>query len=130
MKAALIVGLGSFIGGTVRYLATVWVERKFEGAFPIGVLAVNALGSFLIGLITAGFERMSAGAEPLMLLFLTAGIMGGFTTFSAFSLQTMRLLQSGNWGLAGINALSSVACCLIAVFAGWRLGQIVFPSGV
>lgn len=128
MKAALIVGLGSFIGGSLRYLSVVWIERKFESPFPAGILFVNAVGSFLIGLATPGLERIAWNSEPLAPLFLTAGVMGGFTTFSAFSLQTLKLAQAGQWGMALLNALASVACCLLAVFAGLKLGQLLFPS--
>ena len=128
MKAALIVGLGSFIGGSLRYLSVVWIERKFESPFPVGILFVNVTGSFLIGLATPGLERIAWNGEPLMSLFLTAGIMGGFTTFSTFSLQTLKLAQSGQWSMALLNALASVACCLLSVFAGLKLGQLLFPS--
>jgi CrcB protein len=57
---------------------------------------------------------------------LSAGMMGGFTTFSTFSLQTLTLMQNGNWGLAFLNAIASVVCCLLSVWAGWRLGQWAF----
>jgi len=61
-----------------------------------------------------------------MPLFLTAGILGGFTTFSTFSLQTLKLAQSGNWNLAFLNALASLLCCLVSVFTGLKVGQLLF----
>ncbi len=128
MKAALIVGLGSFIGGSLRYLSVLWIERKIDSPFPIGILFVNILGSFLIGIATQGLERVAWNGDPLAPLFLTAGIMGGFTTFSTFSLQTLRLAQAGHVGMASANALASVVCCLLSVYAGIKLGQLLFPS--
>lgn len=126
MKAALIVGLGSFLGGVFRYLSVVWIEKKTQMDFPLAILLVNVVGSFLIGFIEPGLERLSIGGDELVPLFLTVGMMGGFTTFSAFSLQTLKLAQSGSWGLAALNAAVSVICCLVSVFAGLKLGQIAF----
>ena len=126
IKAALIVGLGSFLGGGLRYLSVVWIERKTEMEFPLSILIVNVVGSFLIGFVTPGIERMSFGGEPFIPLFLTAGILGGFTTFSTFSLQTLKLAQSGSWNLALLNALASLLCCFVSVFAGLRVGQLLF----
>ena len=91
IKAALIVGLGSFLGGGLRYLSVAWIERKADMDFPLAILLVNITGSFLIGFVTPGLERASFGGDSLMPLFLTAGILGGFTTFSTFSLQTLKL---------------------------------------
>lgn len=126
MKAALIVGLGSFLGGALRYLSVIWIERKSEMEFPLAILIVNVVGSFLIGFVTPGLERVSFGGEPFIALFLTAGMLGGFTTFSTFSLQTLKLAQSGHWALALLNAVASLLCCLISVFAGLKIGQLVF----
>lgn len=126
IKAALIVGLGSFLGGSFRYLAALWIERRTEGDFPWAILCINILGSFLIGLMTPAFERSGLHGELHWPLFLCVGVMGGFTTFSTFSLQTLKLLQSGSWGLATANAVASVLCCLLSVFAGLKLGQSLF----
>jgi len=126
IKAALLVGLGSFLGGSLRFLSVVWIERKASLDFPLAILCVNALGSFVIGFAAPGFERFSWGGESVVPLLLSAGMMGGFTTFSTFSLQTLKLMQNGNWGLAFLNAIASVVCCLLSVWAGWRLGQWAF----
>ena len=126
IKAALIVGLGSFVGGSLRYLSVVWINRKVEVDFPLAILLVNTVGSFTIGFITPGFERFSWAGDATLPLLLSAGMMGGFTTFSAFSLQTLKLMQMGSWGLAAINAIVSVLCCIISVFIGFKLGQTLF----
>lgn len=126
IKAALVVGLGGFVGGSLRYISVVWVNRKMEVDFPLAILSVNVAGSFAIGFMTPGFERFSWGGDTTLPLFLSVGLMGGFTTFSTFSLQTLRLMQSGSWGLAAINAVASVLCCLVFVFVGFKLGQVLF----
>lgn len=126
IKAALLVGLGSFVGGSLRYLSVVWVDRKLEVDFPLAILLVNVAGSFLIGFMTPGLERYSWGGDAALPLFLSAGMMGGFTTFSTFSLQTLKLMQTGSWGLAAINAVASVLCCVLFVFVGLKLGQALF----
>ncbi|MBT3481534.1 MAG: fluoride efflux transporter CrcB [Opitutales bacterium] len=126
IKAALVVGLGGFVGGSLRYISVVWVNRKMEVDFPLAILLVNVAGSFAIGFMTPGFERFSWGGDTTLPLFLSVGLMGGFTTFSTFSLQTLRLMQSGSWGLAAINAVASVLCCLVFVFVGFKLGQVLF----
>ena len=126
IKAALVVGLGGFVGGSLRYISVVWVNRKMEVDFPLAILFVNVAGSFAIGFMTPGFERFSWGGDTTLPLFLSVGLMGGFTTFSTFSLQTLRLMQSGSWGLAAINAVASVLCCLVFVFVGFKLGQVLF----
>ncbi len=126
IKAALVVGLGGFVGGSLRYISVVWVNRKMEVDFPLAILLVNVAGSFAIGFMTPGFERFSWGGDTTLPLFLSVGLMGGFTTFSTFSLQTLRLMQSGSWGLAAINAVASVFCCLVLVFVGFKLGQVLF----
>ena len=126
IKAALVVGLGGFVGGSLRYISVVWVNRKMEVDFPLAILLVNVAGSSAIGFMTPGFERFSWGGDTTLPLFLSVGLMGGFTTFSTFSLQTLRLMQSGSWGLAAINAVASVLCCLVFVFVGFKLGQVLF----
>lgn len=126
IKTALIVGLGSFVGGSFRYLSVVLIDRKVEIDFPLATLLINVIGSFLIGFMTPGLERFSLSGDTAWPLFLSAGIMGGFTTFSTFSLQTLKLMQSGSWGLAALNALASVLCCLASVLAGMKLGQLLF----
>lgn len=126
IKAALLVGLGSFVGGSLRYLSVVWIDRKADIDFPLAILLVNVTGSFLIGFMTPGLERFSWSGDASLPLFLSAGMMGGFTTFSTFSLQTLKLMQAGSWAMAGINAVASVLCCLVFVFAGLKLGQLLF----
>lgn len=125
-KAILFVGLGSAVGGSLRYLTVLWIDRKVSGDFPFSVLVANVVGSFMIGLLLPMYSKFGWGKEEAVPLFLSFGLLGGYTTFSTFSLQTLRLLQGGYYGLAGLNAAGSFCACLLAVFCGWKLGQVLW----
>lgn len=126
LKSILFVGFGSFLGGCLRFATIWWIDRKVEGNFPLSVLVANFIGSFLIGVLLPWYTKLGWGREDAIPLFLSVGVLGGFTTFSTFSLQTLRLLQGSHFGLAALNAVGSFAACLLAVFCGWKLGQILW----
>lgn len=116
--------LGGAFGTGARYLLSGWVAERFAPVFPFGTLAVNAIGSFLLGALM--FLGIEAGAlSPTLRLALTSGVMGGFTTYSAFSYETMRYLQDGAWSLALLNVLVSVIGCLAACLLGWAAAQLL-----
>jgi CrcB protein len=116
--------LGGAFGSGARYLISGWVLDYFGPAFPSGTLAVNTIGSFLIGVLM--FLGVEAGMmSPTLRLALTTGVMGGFTTYSAFSFETMRLLQDGAALLALLNVLATLVICLVACFLGWGTGQLL-----
>ena len=92
--------------------------------FPWGTLAVNIVGSLFIGILAAFGDSARVGLPPEARQFLMIGVLGGFTTFSSFSLQTLRLMQDGDWARAAGNVLLSVIVCLIAVAAGYRLARL------
>jgi len=124
------IAAGSAIGGVGRYWCQGAAARLAGETFPWGTLVVNVAGAFLIGLIATltgpdGRLFAGAGARP----FLMAGILGGFTTFSAFSLETLDLMRDGEWLLAGANALGSVALCLLAVWLGHMAAAAVNQWG-
>ena len=125
LKAYVFVGLGSALGGIGRLWVSTILARRWGEAFPWGTLAVNVTGSFLIGLFVGltGPEGRWPVSRPVTLFFVS-GICGGYTTFSAFSLQTLQLARDGHWLLAGGNILLSVALCLGAALAGYLTGQI------
>lgn len=116
MKIILAIGAGSFIGGILRYLFSQSVQSRFLSAFPFGTLSVNIIGCFLIGIVFALSERGNMSHE--WRLFLATGLLGGFTTFSAFSNETVSLLRDGQFFYASAYIISSVALALAATFLG------------
>jgi fluoride exporter len=119
MKIVLLVGLGSFIGGISRYLVTLFVQNKILSAFPYGTLAVNIIGCFLIGAIYGFSER--GNWNPEWRIFLATGIMGGFTTFSSFSNETVSMLRDAEYWPAFSYVALSVIIGLAATFGGISL---------
>ena len=120
MNAYILIALGSALGGILRHWMTIAMAARFTNAFPWGTFVINVAGSLLIGTIAAfPEERLQTNAR----MFLSTGVMGGFTTFSAFSLQTLSLLQSGNTGLSLAYALASVTLCVSGCALGWWIGR-------
>ncbi|MEO6220412.1 MAG: fluoride efflux transporter CrcB [Ginsengibacter sp.] len=116
MKIIIAVGIGSFIGGISRYLLSQLIQNKFPSAFPFGTLSVNIIGCFIIGLMFGFNERNYISME--WYLFLVMGILGGFTTFSSFSIETIALIRNGQHWLALSYVSSSIFIGLLATFAG------------
>lgn len=120
----LAVGLGSGIGGSIRWLLSDLMLVSFGTGFPWGTLFVNVTGSFLIGLYAAlagPGGRLTAG--PIQRHFFMTGLLGGYTTFSIFSLETMRLLETGRLGTASLVVALSLAGWMAAVWVGYTLGR-------
>lgn len=119
----LWVGLGGGIGSIARFsavsLVARWMGERLGETLPFSTILVNVTGCFLIGLI-AGVEDSSLGwiSRPTGRQCLIAGFCGGYTTFSAFSLQTLRLIQNRSWTLAGLNVLGSIVLCMVAITLG------------
>jgi len=122
----LAVALGGALGSLARFWLAAAMTALTGPRFPWGTLLINVLGSFIIGLV-AGVTVMPArvGMHPDIRVFLMVGVCGGFTTFSAFSLQSLELLQSGELVSAFGYMAGSVLLCLIAVWVGWLLGRPV-----
>jgi fluoride exporter len=116
----LIVFLGAGIGGAARHGVNVAAGRLFSYGFPLGTLIVNVLGSFLIGVL-AGYFAMRSGVSQHVRLFLTTGILGGFTTFSSFSLDAALLVERHSFWLAAGYVVGSVGVSLAAFFLGLSL---------
>jgi CrcB protein len=120
--AYLYVAIGSALGGMARYGCGMWITTWANATLPWATLFVNVLGSSCIGVLFALGERPQSWlASPDARNFLMVGVLGGFTTFSAFSLQTFELLRAQQWGAASANVLLSVALCLAAVAIGYWL---------
>jgi len=113
----LIVFLGAGIGGALRHGVNVAATRLFGFGFPYGTFIVNVAGSFVMGLL-AGFFAYRAGIPQHVRLFLTTGILGGFTTFSTFSLDAAVLIERHAFGLAAGYLVGSAAAGLAALFFG------------
>src|SRR3954451_5475208 len=116
----LIVFLGAGIGGALRHGINVGAARLLGYGFPFGTLIVNVIGSFLIGLL-AGYFGFRTGIDQHLRLFLTTGILGGFTTFSAFSLDAALLVERHAYALAAGYVVGSVVLGLIGLFLGLSL---------
>jgi len=117
------IAIGSAFGGVARFWLSGVVARLMGETFPWGTLIVNVTGSLAIGIIaalTGPDGRIFMGSTTR--LALMAGICGGYTTFSSFSLQTMSLFNDGEWLYGGANIAASVVLCLLAVWAGLMLG--------
>ena len=116
----LIVFIGAGIGGAMRHGVNVGAAKLFGFGFPYGTLIVNVTGSFVMGLF-AGYFAFRPGIDQHLRLFLTTGVLGGFTTFSAFSLDTALLVERHAYGAAAGYALGSVAASVSALFFGLAL---------
>lgn len=116
MRILLLIGAGSFIGGVFRFLVSQLIQNKFLSAFPFGTLGVNILGCFVIGLVFGISEKANMAVE--WRLFFATGICGGFTTFSAFTNETIGLLRDGQYGYAFFYIAASVIMGLLATFIG------------
>ena len=120
------VAAGSALGGVSRHWMSGFIAQRVGERFPFGTLCVNLVGSFIIGLLaafTVPEGRLFLGRSSR--LFLMVGILGGYTTFSSFSLQTLNLARDGEWLAAALNVGGSVALCLGGVWLGHLLGQAI-----
>jgi fluoride exporter len=122
LNTLLSVALGGALGASLRYLTNVGVMRAIGPGFPLATMVVNILGSFLMGVLVVVLARK--GHNELA-PFLMTGLLGGFTTFSAFSLDTLSLFERGETGLAGLYIGLSVALSLAAIVAGMLLTRAV-----
>lgn len=130
-RVLLLVALGGALGSVGRYVTGIAVQRIWPAtgpltALPVGTVTVNILGSLLIGLL-AGTAELRHGPGAAARLFLVVGVLGGFTTFSAFSLENLLLMRAGQVGLAAANVVLQVGLGFAAVAAGFYLARS-FPA--
>lgn len=124
MERLLLIALGGAIGTVLRYLASGLAARWFGAEFPYGTLIVNLAGAFVIGLV------QEVGAETVLIpdnarLFLTTGMLGGLTTYSTFSYETVRLMEANAWHQAWINVIVTTTICLSLCFVGIAVGRLL-----
>jgi fluoride exporter len=123
----ILIAVGSALGGMSRHACGLWFAR-LGAPFPWGTFVVNVLGSLGIGLVAAALVNASVRTESAWLRdFAMIGFLGGFTTFSAFSWQTLQLLRDGKLLIAGANVIASVMICLIACWIGFSAGARLAP---
>jgi CrcB protein len=118
MKALLLVALGGAVGSVARFKLSGWIlQHAIDWRFPLGTFTVNVAGCFLAGVLAALAEEHDLFSPDARVLLFT-GLLGGFTTFSAFGLETMFLIKRGEWIVAGLNVVLSVAAGIAALWLG------------
>jgi CrcB protein len=122
----LLVGLGGFLGASARYWFGGFVQARTSGTFPWGTVVVNLTGAFLLGLLMAALTgRFATPRAPQIRLLLAVGVLGGYTTFSSLTHETLTLMTGAAWLKAFGNAVGSLAAGMVAVWIGDRLGRIL-----
>jgi fluoride exporter len=124
----LLVALGSALGGIARHATSLFVGPRYGEAFPWATLIVNVTGSFAIGICAALLVAQRSSHAQWLRELVMIGFLGGFTTFSAFSLQTLQMMRDGKMSFALLNILGHVVTCLIAVWLGYLL--VARPLGI
>lgn len=127
LPALLAVGGGGALGALLRYLVGGLFLERFGPSFPYGTLFINVSGSFLIGVVIQLELARAPGATPLVRLLLATGVLGGYTTFSAFSYEIVALLTKNALGAAALYAVGSVVIGLVACLAGVALARLAYP---
>jgi CrcB protein len=124
----IAIALGGALGAVSRYLVGGWVQTMAGGGFPWGTFTVNVLGSLVLGFLMIWLSHTLASAE--LRHFLVMGLLGSFTTFSTFSLETVEMLREGLWVRAGIYSFGSVTLGVLAVLAGAFAASTMFRASV
>ncbi len=120
IRNMLWVASGGALGSVLRYLLSRWIQLSQPGPFPLGTLAVNLTGSLLIGILFGYLTKTETGSEDLRLLMMT-GFCGGFTTFSALTLESLHLIRDNRTGLFFLYISVSLLLGIAATYAGWRI---------
>ncbi|GAA6210657.1 fluoride efflux transporter CrcB [Hyphomicrobiales bacterium 4NK60-0047b] len=129
MKFVAYAALGGAIGASGRYLVGLLAVRLLGLGFPYGTFIVNILGALLMGVLIEALALRFQGSVELRTLFAT-GVLGGFTTFSAFSLEVANMIERDQWSMAAFYACASVVFSVAALFAGLYLGRYIWGASV
>ena len=124
----LMVAVGGAIGASLRYLTVVWAARAFGSGFPAGTMVVNVAGSFAMGVLAVLLMERFSGAWGRYAPFLLTGVLGGFTTFSAYSLDALYLLERGRHAAAALYIGGSVVASIGALWAGLTLARSIWSA--
>lgn len=122
MRVFWAVAIGAALGGVSRHYLSVFVQQRAGPDFPVGTLVINVTGSFLLGLIMR-YALQTDAISPEARSFLATGFCGGYTTFSTFTYETLRLLEDGEYGRAGLYVGASVIVALLATLLGFAAAQ-------
>ncbi len=122
MIKVIFIGVGGGVGSILRYLLAGVIQRGQTG-FPTGTFAVNVLGCLAIGFLAARFA--DSPIDPRIRVAVLVGVLGGFTTYSTFGLETLELAKRGAFVLAGLNAVGTLLCCLVGVWVGQRIALVL-----
>jgi fluoride exporter len=125
--SVLLVGLGSAVGGIARFLLGAAVQHRMGATFPVGTLVINVSGSLLLGFLFR-FLLATPTVSPEVRAMLMTGFVGGYTTFSTFSLDTALLLEAGQAGRATVYMVASVVLSVAGTFAGMAVGRLVIDA--
>ncbi|TXR53463.1 fluoride efflux transporter CrcB [Reinekea thalattae] len=121
-----VIGLGGGLGAMARFATVNFINRLHGSQFPLGTLSVNVVGSFIMGVafvfFTIKFQQLPSGYKS----FVMVGLLGAFTTFSSFALETLSLIQQHYFTIALLYIAASITACLVAVLAGYVLGKFIF----
>jgi CrcB protein len=124
MQNYLLIGAGAFLGANLRYIVQTWAAARWGSSFPYGTLMANVSGSFLLALfITLATQRLAI--SPAWRLFFAVGFVGGYTTFSSFTVETLSLAQGADWLGSGLNLLANLLLGLMAAFLGVALARML-----
>lgn len=124
IRQLVLVALGGGAGSVSRYLASVWVAKHFPHIFPLATFVVNMTGCFLIGFLIGLSARYAVFDSDLKFL-LIVGFCGGYTTFSTFSAENMRLLETGNYGTLALYVITSILLGVVALWGGSFLSKVI-----
>jgi fluoride exporter len=122
--AVLLVALGGALGSVTRYLVGGWIASRMGASFPYGTLVINLTASFIIGFFLA-FAEDRAGLDPYWRLFIAVGFIGGYSTFSTYEYESIRLLQDGEMLLGALYLLGSMVGGAVAAITGVAVGSLI-----
>lgn len=122
----LVIGFGGSLGAVARFATVTWINRLHGSSFPWGTFSVNALGSFIMGLAFVLFTIKYPLAPGTLRSFVMVGLLGAFTTFSSFALESLSLIHQHYLTIALAYMVLSVIVCLVAVSLGYGLGKLIF----